>query len=262
MITTRIKAMKNLTKHFVIVFVSLFPFLVMSQYNDIIVFKEGDSINCVINKITENQIIYSTDSNGQSRLEQDNISKVQSCNRYGMWLEEAEWTEKTEDESILIDSEKSHIGWANLGMGLSSIGFSYGISGSLLIKHHFISTRFIGNEHVGVSYNIFNGEWSLFSEKQTYDFGLLYGWGNRWKWGLFTISGGISRVSIETDLTIESDFEQRREHKSNTTIGFPLETQLFVHGENFGCGFYYFVNINSEEIYYGALFCLQIGILR
>ena len=47
-----------------------------------------------------------------------------------------------------------------------------------------------------------------------------------------------------------------------STVGFPLESQLFFHGKRLGYGLYCFANFNNEQHFYGALICLQIGVLR
>jgi hypothetical protein len=67
-----------------------------------------------------------------------------------------------------------------------------------------------------------------------------------------SIAGGISHVS---------GYDMH--YKDMSTIGFPIEAQLFTTPLSFfGIGLYGIVNLNPRMSYFSILLCLQFGKLR
>jgi len=167
---------------------------------------------------------------------------------------------------------KNEFGWLNLGLGassFSSFGSSLGINVSYQIRANLISFRYVYNAK-------FKGE--IFTayvprSEKIRDFGVLYGLSTKSKVGFASISGGISIVSgVRRGEYLYKSCNSSGgwfcfgpgyyEKLRFTTVGIPIEAQVFITGENAGIGIYVFANINPESSFFGALLSLQLGKLR
>jgi len=168
---------------------------------------------------------------------------------------------------------ENQFGWVNLGVGassFSSFGSSLGINVSYQIKANLISFRYVYNAK-------FKGE--IFTtyvprSEKIRDFGVLYGLSVKSKEGFASISVGLSIVnglkrgkylySVSNCSGVFFCLAETRYYEKLrfTTVGIPIEIQLFLTGENVGIGIYGFANINPESSFVGALLSLQLGKLR
>jgi len=129
--------------------------------------------------------------------------------------------------------------WGNIGFGISSNGAGGGLNlsiqptrpGPLLLSLRGIITSEIVGTDVG-------------------DVAVLIGYSSKRPQsnGFVSVSAGIGYVS---GTEIEG------------TVGFPVQFQLFYTPVSFaGFGIQGYANFNKAETFYGAMLCLQFGLLR
>jgi len=155
---------------------------------------------------------------------------------------------------------ENEFGWVNLGLGGSSYGISFGINGSYQIKKNLISLRYINNVEFVLLCSTPN---------KIRDLGLLYGLSAKKSKGFASISIGISHVeNIRRGKLISCSSSGgwfstcTYEELNYTTLGIPIEAQLFLTGKYVGIGIYGFANLNPESSFFGALLCIQLGKLK
>ena len=144
--------------------------------------------------------------------------------------------------------------WVNIGFGVSSIGLSSGISCSYQMGKGILSCRHTYNEE----FRLVILMESCPPPELAWDLGLLYGSLIKTKYSMGSCAVGLSIVRGN-----EPFISWERETKYFTTIGIPVEIQLFFTPVSFaGIGLYSFANLNLKKTFIGILFCLQIGKLR
>jgi len=137
--------------------------------------------------------------------------------------------------------------WVHGGLGEADGGVSGGISFSYQKGSSLFSIRGVENAELKLDLWGYSGP-----PEEVWDIGALYGRVAKASYGLASISGGIGIVGA-------SDGEGRSSYRP----GIPVEGQLFwTPSSVLGIGIYGFANLNSERSFAGALFCLQMGILR
>ena len=141
--------------------------------------------------------------------------------------------------------------WVNFGLGFSSVtgslGGSTGSNVSYQIRKSIFSFRFVHS-------NEMNLLWGSPDLDSNWDLGLLYGLSFRKSFGFVSMSTGISYVGLNI-------YEDGKETQY-TTVGLPIETQLFLTWKHVGIGIYGLANINSKSSFAGGLICIQLGKLR
>ncbi|HXF48696.1 MAG TPA: hypothetical protein VNL73_04645 [Verrucomicrobiae bacterium] len=143
--------------------------------------------------------------------------------------------------------------WLNIGAGFSS-GVEPGLPGiglGLSYKHNpgLFSLRTAYFEEFQIC--LFGG---CGNPDRAWDAGALYGVITKSRTTFASASAGIGLAG-----------GRRGGEKSFTTVGIPLETQLFVtpfRHANVGFGLYGLGDINPKKSFWGALFCLQVGRLK
>jgi len=135
--------------------------------------------------------------------------------------------------------------WINFGFGSNfnqhNIMGDIGGSFSCQWQKYIVTTRF---------YKTQGGIWG--PPPSITEFAVLFGMAKKTKWWLASGAGGLAYVSGVDD-----------DNHNISTIGFPIESQLFVTPLSFfGLGVCLFGDLNTRMINYGALFCLQLGQLR
>lgn len=154
-----------------------------------------------------------------------------------------------------LDEIDSSVYWLNFGFGASTSEIAVGGSFSFLSipKNGFTTIRFIRNEKLDFFSTPAEAVW---------DFGVLYGRIVRGPAGFISLSGGVAAVGgVRRGKPLESEwFSNRYERNNFGTIGLPVDAQLFLKPfPAVGIGLIAFANLNNEESFAGALFCLQIG---
>jgi len=123
--------------------------------------------------------------------------------------------------------------WVFGGGGISSQGGSVGFGASRQTRQHIFSGRFVRNYD-------YNGGGTV-----NWDVGALYGRSYKTQSAMISGSAGLAYVGPSG---------------SAGTIGIPLESQIFwTPTQYFGIGVYGFGNLNTKNIFGGALIGLQIG---
>ncbi|MBN2354999.1 hypothetical protein JXO59_02740 [candidate division KSB1 bacterium] len=139
--------------------------------------------------------------------------------------------------------------WATAGGGGCSIGDGGGclnLNGTYQNNKNLLTLRLLGG-----------GE--LFG-KSLGDYSVCYGRALTQSTFLLAIGGGIGFVQGEISSGL---FSREEPKKIPTTIGLPLEAQIFWRPFSFaGIGLYGFANINSEESFYGCNLAVQVGKVR
>ena len=158
------------------------------------------------------------------------------------------------------DTSKSEKGFGlvNIGIGGGSEGISTGINASYQNNNSIISIRYIYNEEFIV----------LFSSHKykIRDLGILYGLSVKKPKGFASISAGISYVGYNGRGSVISCSGNwllsscTYEELNYSTIGIPIETQLFLTRKRVGIGIYGFANLNKVNSFTGALLCMHIVI--
>jgi hypothetical protein len=138
--------------------------------------------------------------------------------------------------------------WLNGGFGLGPYPMTAYLSFSHQMGHMITSIRGVYSEEL-----LFTIPWfgpTTILSNNIYDVGLLIGYSTKTpqSLGYFSIATGISYVTG---------------HPHNSTIGLPIEAQLFYTPFSFlGFGVTGLANINPELNFAGVIFCMQIGKLR
>jgi len=143
------------------------------------------------------------------------------------------------------DDNDESLFWLNGGLGVGASEKREGIA----LGANFSYQR---NQHLFSLRTALFAEFELFGQGGGFvDAGLLYGRIAKGDYGFASISGGPGIVHGNPN------------SEEVTTIGLPLETQLFFTPFSFlGIGFTGFANINPQEPFYGGLVSVQIGKLR
>ena len=147
-------------------------------------------------------------------------------------------------------------GWLNLGFcfaGSSNFfGGGAGANLSYLSNAGLFSIRFIYLEQ---AHTMEPASLNNFQIKQISELSGLYGLSTKSKWFLASLSSGFGII-------IGKQKTNNEEH-SFSTVGLPLESQLFIRPlPAIGFGITIFANVNSKKSYTGILFCLQLGKLK
>lgn len=137
--------------------------------------------------------------------------------------------------------------WIKAGLGVGGSkqhdGIAFGANLSYQKDYHLFSVRSVA----------YIWQIGMFSSPGGgfIDAGVLYGRVAKKKYGFASLSGGLAVAKGNPN------------SENITTLGLPLETQLFFTPFSFlGLGITGFANINPEESFYGGLICIQIGKLR
>lgn len=135
--------------------------------------------------------------------------------------------------------------WFNLGFGGGSIHGLNRIAFSANWTLRKVNTTY------SIRYAALSSAFSETGHDYAWDLGVLYGRVITPPSSSILISGGIG-LSVGGVLVKYDD--------NVTTIGVPIEVQLFLKPTpSFGIGFYGFVNINTQQTFYGVTLCLTIG---
>lgn len=130
--------------------------------------------------------------------------------------------------------------WFTVGVGAGMGGLSGVINFSHQRNARLLSLRYTAC--VGI----------LGSPPELYEVGLLYGISLKRKYFLTSVAAGIGYI-----------WGEGYDWNEVSTIGIPIETQLFITPLPFcGVGFYIFTNLNREAIPFGIALSLQLGKLR
>ncbi len=159
-------------------------------------------------------------------------------------------------QALAKDGTGNKQGWLNIRFSFAgSTGFFGGGAGanlSYLSNAGLFSIRFI---YIEQAHTMEPVSLNNFQIKQIAELSGLYGLSTKTKWFLASLSSGIGIVVGKQ--------KSNNEENSFSTIGLPLESQLFLRPlPAVGFGITIFVNVNSKKSYTGILFCLQIGKLR
>ena len=148
---------------------------------------------------------------------------------------------------------KNNLWWINVGAGFSSgdkedFGWpGLGLSYSNKSKIGLLTFR--ANYFEEFNLCIFG---PCSAPARIWEAGGLYGIIKKGKLTSASAGAGISLVS-----------GRREGEKTFTTVGLPLETQLFFTPFDFaGVGLYGLADLNPEKSFWAALFCLQFGNLK
>ncbi len=106
--------------------------------------------------------------------------------------------------------------------------------------------------------------------ERVFDFGVLYGLMHKSDMLLASISAGLAYTGVEYEVlgSIDYDdndhsFDSNYNHNVESTIGVPLEAQVFWTPTSFlGLGLIGLANINSEASYVAGLVAIQVGNLK
>ena len=146
--------------------------------------------------------------------------------------------------------------WINLGFGAFNgsrfVGMGGGLSVNYYINKYLISMRLIDAADIFYYPAIPNGNPSI---KNLNDISISLGLIKKNKWIYGSVSGGIGLVNDNMRVKLKGD--------NFTTVGIPLEAQLFITPlAALGLGVNIVGNVNFESSYLGLLLCVQYGILR
>jgi hypothetical protein len=173
-----------------------------------------------------------------------------------VWFTSAAFLHAQENTS----APPSNLWWMNLGAGYSSgPDGQFGMPGLLLGFSHksklgLLSFRAAYFEDFQICF--FGG---CGSPDKAWDAGALYGVSSKSNTAFASVSAGIGLAG-----------GRRGGGKGFTTVGIPLETQLFLtpfrrarkHPLDLGFGLYGLGDINPKKSFWGMLFCLQFGRLK
>lgn len=96
-----------------------------------------------------------------------------------------------------------------------------------------------------------------------YDFGVLYGLMHKSDLFLASIAGGLAYTAVEYNHNADFYDDDQSHNYTESTIGVPLEAQLFWTPSSFlGLGLIGLANINSEASYVAGLVAIQVGDLK
>ena len=126
--------------------------------------------------------------------------------------------------------------------GITHINFSYSK------EPHLFSTRFLiakESEFCISPFGCSTPELNTIIEA-----GILYGRVENGHFGKMNFSAGLALVSKSGG------------GNQNNSVGLPIETSFFTHGENVGIGFTILGNINSLDSFIGFALSIQMGKLR
>lgn len=146
-----------------------------------------------------------------------------------------------------------NLGWLNFGAGFSSglepnVGMpGVGLGLSYKSRLGLFSLRSVFFEDFQIC--LF-GDCS--NPHRLWDAGALYGVITKGKFAFASASAGLGLAG-----------GKREGAKAFTTVGIPLETQLFLTPIRYaGIGLYGLADLNPEKSFWGLLVCLQFGRLR
>ena len=108
---------------------------------------------------------------------------------------------------------------------------------------------------------LYSEEFMSFSSasQSVWEIGFMYGRFAKNKNGMASLSAGMSLVGG----SIYPKPGNRRHLKDFTTVGIPVQCQLFVTPTRvFGFGLVGFGNLNLERSIFGGMFCIQLGRLK
>lgn len=145
--------------------------------------------------------------------------------------------------------------WLNGGLGLSSLGSLAGVASfSVQVSQVLVSLRTTANsECVGLACG---GD-------EFFDLGVLIGIASIGKKTHISVAAGFARVTGSRYIGQPGFFGKGKRIDIDSTIGFPVEVQLFKkHSGVSRLGLYVFSNINSERSFGGIALCLQFGKLN
>jgi hypothetical protein len=167
--------------------------------------------------------------------------------RFAEWEEEPPLTRQW-DGPIAAGSasvqERPGTYWLTAGLGFGTRGGAGALGGSYQIGQNLFSVRAAGTV--------------AFFGDELWDAGVLYGRSLRPGVIHFSLAGGIAAVGGSRR---EALFDP--DERIPTTVGFPVEVQLFFRPLRIvGFGLYGFGNVNREESFIGAAAAAQLGRLR
>lgn len=140
--------------------------------------------------------------------------------------------------------------WFNLGIS-PEISPAGGIVVSGQRGAQLISARFIDGIDPSGS------DWSL------WEAGVLYGKSAKSRRGLASIAAGVGAIGGNEPRLLLCPPCRPASPRPSTTIGLPLEVQLFWTPTSIlGLGLYFFGNLNAENSFVSALLAVQFGRLR
>jgi hypothetical protein len=160
---------------------------------------------------------------------------------------------------------KPDLWWINAGLGYgiwesSTDGISLGAGFSMSKESHLFSIRYVFIEEL----NLFGP----LPAETIWDIGLLYGKFKQSSLGIASISGGLGLLGgVKRGKYLRGSNwlfgPAHYESLKFTTIGFPLEGQIFwTPFDHFGIGINGFCNLNAKNSFAGGLFCIRFGTFK
>lgn len=145
--------------------------------------------------------------------------------------------------------------WLDGGIGGGSTGFATGVSASYLSGYNLYTVRYA-----------YNAEMNLLSSSpaiSVWDVGLLYGRTARNQMYYSSASAGVGLVGgVRRGKSISGTLFDYESH-SYSTIGIPLQVELFLTPRPFfGIGLSAAGNLNPERSFADVRLCLRVGKLR
>jgi hypothetical protein len=148
-------------------------------------------------------------------------------------------------DALAVQTERRSTAWLTAGVGVATrgaagaVGASYQFGGNLLSMRAAGTVAFFGDD--------------------LWDIGLLYGRATRPGFMHVSVAAGVAAVGgTRREGSLFDPAET-----IPTTIGFPIEVQLFFRPlPVVGLGLYGFANFNDEESFQGIAGAVQLGRLR
>jgi len=156
------------------------------------------------------------------------------------------------------DDEKPNQWWLSAGIGAGPQGLALGVGYMSQTRKSAFSLRFVGIQELGDIILDTSNE----PKESDWDLGILYG--VHWN-SVVAISAGLSVIGgvrrgkflYEEEGLFSSAVYERLKYQ---TLGIPIEVQLMAPPvKRFGFGISGFVNLNSRDTFYAALFNILIA---